>query len=159
MYRIVQQTEKKFDALRLADLEAIRLAHADLSKRLEGFPQQFATKQEMDSAAKDLQKLQKEALSREIYDQNHRILTELVNKIDREKLPESVFDTFIDNYRIEQDAAATERRAVAGALATQTERRQGASSTWKQIAGVIGTASVVITLVISLVVLWANHHL
>ena len=51
MYRIAGQVERKFDALRESDREAVRLAHADLSRRLEGFPQQFATKQEMEQAA------------------------------------------------------------------------------------------------------------
>jgi hypothetical protein len=155
----IEAIEKRFDALRLADREAVALAHADLSRRLEGFPQQFATKGMQEEASKALQRLEKDSLSREIYEQNHKALADLVLKLDREKLPESVFETFVSNYRIEQENAATERRAVASALATSTERRRGAAGTWKQIAAVISLVLLVLSFVVSLVVLFANGRL
>jgi hypothetical protein len=122
MYRIVGQVEKRFDALRATDIEAVKLAHADLSKRLEGFPQQYATKTEMEQATAALQKLEKIALSHDVYDQNHKVLIDAVTKLDKEKLNSSVYDTFVDNYRMELQRAAAERRDVAEVLAAATEK-------------------------------------
>jgi hypothetical protein len=115
-----------FTALREADLAAVRLAHADLSARLEGFPQQFATKDEMQAALQGLQRLEKDAVTREIYEANVSALRELVQKLERDTLLKATFDTFIENYRIEQERAATERRGVAEVLsrATDTVRSQ-----------------------------------
>lgn len=122
VYRIVGAAERRFDALRDSDRQAVALAHSDLSRRLEGFPQQYATKIEAEAAAAAVQRLEKDSLPREIYDQNHKILAEAVIEMDKEKLDESVFDTFLDNYRREQTLAADERRNVAEVLATATER-------------------------------------
>ncbi len=100
----------------------MELAHADLSRRLEGFPQQYATKVEAESAAAAVQRLEKDALPREIYDQNNKILEDAVIKVEREKVDETVFNTFVDNYRIELTRAQEDRRAVVEALSTATER-------------------------------------
>ena len=121
VHRIIDRLVDRFDVLRETDRDAVRLAHNDLSKRLEGFPQQFATKVELEAAANALQRLEKDALSRELYEQNHGIVEEDIDKLEREKLNASVFNTFIENYRIEQERAATERREVATVLATATD--------------------------------------
>lgn len=42
--------------------------------------------------------------------------------MEHDKLDESVFDTFVENYRIEQTRAAEDRRTVADVLATATEK-------------------------------------
>lgn len=154
---LIEAIEKRFIALREADLEAVRLRHQELSTRMEGFPQEFARKAEMAEASKALQKLERDSIARELYETNHKALVDLVQKMERDKMDETVFTTFVENYRISMDNAATERRAVAAALAASTERRAGASATWKQIAGVIATAVAVATVVISLVVLIASH--
>jgi hypothetical protein len=122
VYRIVGQVEKRFDDLRITDREAVSLAHDLLSKRLEGFPQQFATKVELEEAARSVRRLENDALSREMYDQQRQTLLQQVAGLDRDKLTESVFNTFLENYRIEQDRAATERRNVAQVLAEATDK-------------------------------------
>jgi transcription initiation factor TFIIIB Brf1 subunit/transcription initiation factor TFIIB len=154
---LIEAIEKRFDSLREADREAVKVAHEDLARRLEGFPQQFATKQEATEASRALQRLEKDSLAREVYDSNHKALQEMVFKLERDKMPESVFVTFVENYRAEQENAATERRAVAAALASSTERRAGAAATWKQIAAVVGTGVGVLGLILTVVVLFANH--
>jgi hypothetical protein len=121
VYRAVDQSEKRLDSLRESDSNAVRLAHSDLSARLEGFPQQFATKDEMQGALAGLQRLEKDAVTREIYEANIEALRELVQKLERETLTQSTFDVFVENYRIEQERAATERRGVAEVLARATE--------------------------------------
>lgn len=121
-YRIAGQVEKKFDALRESDREAVRVAQDELSRRLEGFPQQFATKTEMQETARTLARLEKDALSREAYEQNHEILAKATTALAKEKLDTTVFSTFIENYRIEQERAAAERRDVAEVLSQATER-------------------------------------
>jgi cobalamin-dependent methionine synthase I len=151
----IDALKEHFEELRATDLEAIKLAHSDLSRRLEGFPQQFATKEEMDTAAAAVQRLDRDTIAREIYETNHKALADLVQKLDREKMSESVFQTFVENYRLEQEAAATERRAVASALAASSAREGGQSATWAQIGVVL--ASVVGLL--SFVVILANYFL
>lgn len=121
-YRIVGAVERRFDALRATDREAVTLAHSDLSHRLAGFPQHYATKVEAEAAAMAVQRLEKESLPREVYEQNHKVLVDAVNDLDRDKLNESVFDTFVENHRIEQSQAADERRNVAEVLANATEQ-------------------------------------
>lgn len=98
LYRLLDQIEKRFDALREADRKAVALAHADLSTRLEGFPQQFALKAEAEEASRSLQRL------------------------DKERLSASVFETFVDNYRRDQEITAADRRAEALRLAEVNER-------------------------------------
>jgi hypothetical protein len=143
---------QRLDDLRDADNEAVRLAHADMSKRLEGFPQQFATKDEMSSARDTVQRLEKDSVSSEVYNQYHRQLEDLVNRLDRDKMPESTFKSFVENYQREREEAATERRSVAIALASSTAKESGQSATWKQIGAVIaGIATMlgILTLVIN----------
>lgn len=154
--RLLEALEKRFDSLRESDREAVRLAHADLSHRLEGFPQQFATKQEMENATNALQRLEKDSISREIYEQNHRALADLVARLDKDKMPEAVFQTFIENYRIEQENAAIERRAVATALVSTTSQRQGATATWGRIAAMTVGGTTVLVGLIGVVVVLAN---
>lgn len=122
IYRIVGAVEKRFDTLRATDREAVALAHSDLSNRLAGFPQHYATKVEAEAAAMAVQRLEKDSLPREVYEQNHKAIVDAVNELDRDKLDESVFDTFVENYRIEQGRAADERRSVAEVLATATDQ-------------------------------------
>jgi polyhydroxyalkanoate synthesis regulator phasin len=148
---------KRMDDLREADKEAVRLAHQDLSHRLEGFPQQFATKEEMKAAAEGVAKLEKDAVTREIYEAQSRALSELVQKLDKEKLPESVFQTFVDNYRIDAESAAVERRAVAGALATSTSERSGRESGVAATRGQLAALILGAVAVLSVVVAIANY--
>ena len=146
-----------FLALREADLEAVKLRHSDLTLRMEGFPQEFARKAEMLEASRALQKLERDSVSREIWDTNHKALAELVAKLDKEKMSESVFDTFVENYRLDAETAATERRAVAAALAATVERREGSTATWRQIAAIVTVGVAVLGFFLTFVVLIANH--
>jgi len=122
VYRIVAQVEKRFDSLRATDREAVKLAHEDLSRRLEGFPQQYATKVEMEQAATTLRRLENTMISREVYEQQYQSMDEEINLLDRDKLPRSVFDTFVENYRGDQERAGVERRNVAEVLASATNQ-------------------------------------
>ena len=148
----IEAIERRFDALRQADQEAIKVRHSELTRRMEGFPQEFARKVEVAEAAKALQKLERDSVAREVYDTNHKALVDLVQKLERTKMDEAVFSTFVENYRIQQDAASTERRAVAAALAASTERRAGAqearTASWTQIAALLGIVLTVMTIVV-----------
>jgi hypothetical protein len=75
----------------------------------------------MEEAARSLQRLEKDSLSREVFDPRHQLLIDRVSKLEIEKLTESVFDTFVENYRIEQSRASTERHDVADVLARATD--------------------------------------
>lgn len=156
---LIEAIEKRFDALRASDNEAVKLRHQEMAERLEGFPQQYATKPEMLEASRTLQKLERDTVAREIYESAHKVLEEYVARLDRQKMDESIFQTFLADYRREQEAAAQERRAVAAALAASTERREGSTATWGQISKVIGTVSIIITVFLTIVVLFANHSI
>jgi hypothetical protein len=136
-----------FDALRDTDREAVRLAHADLSHRLEGFPQQFATKDEMKSAGEALQRLEKDAVTREIYEEQSSALAELVTKLDKGKLDEPVFQAWKEQQIRTHDDDAQERRAIALALSTTASERKGAAATWKQLAAIVAVAATVVSVV------------
>jgi hypothetical protein len=131
--RLMEAHNQRHAELRKADLDAVRLAHADLKERLEGFPQQFATKDEMKAVADIVVKLDKETVSRELYDQRHAALVEVVSS----KLAETVFATFLENYRIEQARASEERTSVATALATATAREIGEKTGVGMSAGLL----------------------
>jgi hypothetical protein len=122
VYRIVGQAEKRFDSLRDTDREAVKLAHNELASRLEGFPQQYATKIEMEQAALALRRLENTSLPREVYDQRHAALAEEVDVLEKEMLRRSVFDTFVETYRLDQATAGSERRNTAEVLATATDK-------------------------------------
>jgi hypothetical protein len=122
IYRIVGGVEGRLDGLREADREAVRLAHDELLRRLEGFPGQFAMRTEAEEAARALQRLERDSLSREVYDQNHRTLADAVTKLENDKLPESVFNTFADNLRLDQERRAALRREVTDGLAHAIEQ-------------------------------------
>lgn len=122
IYRIVGQSESKFTALRDADLEALRIFRLELSARLDGFPALYATKAEIEQILLSLRALETSVLSRQIYEQNHQTLEDHVIKLDREKLQESVFDTFVENYRLEQEKNVADRRNVVDSLAHATNQ-------------------------------------
>lgn len=122
IYRIVGQVERKFDALRETDLAATALWRAELTRRLEGFPQQYATTNELEQEVLALRNLEKGMLSRQVYEQNHQTLEDQVVKLDREKLAESVFNTFVDNYRIEVEKSAADRRNILDTLGMATNQ-------------------------------------
>jgi len=150
--------------------EAIRVAYEGVRDRMEGFPAQYATKPDMDGVKGALSKLEKEAIPREFYEERHSALQILINKLDKEKLPESEFQQFVENYRIQQDQAGEERRAVASGLASSTEtvantllasqeRQKGVNATWGRIIVAIGVLATIITVTMSLVVLFSNGKL
>lgn len=120
IYRIVGQVERRFDDLRETDREATAMWRAELHRRLEGFPEKFATKEELEQEAVALRALEQGMLSRQVYETNHQTLEEYVIKLDREKLSESVFNTFIENYRIDITKSAEAQRSVLDALGVAT---------------------------------------
>ena len=122
IYRIVGQVENRFDALRDTDRDAVKLAYQELTKRLEGFPQQYATKLEMEQAAVALRHLETTTLSREIYEERHLALAEEVDVLEKDMLPRTVFETFMENYRLDQERASVDRRAVVETLGHATNQ-------------------------------------
>jgi len=150
--------------------EQVKVAYEGVRDRMQGFPQQYATKPDMDSVKEALGKLEKDAIPREIYEERNTALQELVQKLDKEKMSDQEFRTFVDNQRVKDEEAAKERRAVASGLASSTEavattlatrdaRASGASASWKQIAGIVALGITVLGFVLSIVVLASNGKL
>jgi anti-sigma-K factor RskA len=118
-----------------------------------------------------LQRLEKDAISREIYDTQYAALDELVRRLDKDKMDEKEFNTFVATQRTKDEEAANERRAVAAGLARSTEtvaqtlatreerregQREGQSATWRQIVTAIGVAATLMTIILGFVVLASN---
>lgn len=108
---------ERFDSLREADRAAVN----DLKKRLEGFPQLFATKTEMLEALQAIHRLERDALTREAYEQQYRALADMVGRLTLEKLDASVFQAFVESYRVEQERNSVSRREIAEAQIRSTE--------------------------------------
>ena len=109
IYRIVGQAEKRFDALRETDLQSFTLFYTELSKRLQGFPERYATKSEMAEANLALRTLENNSVSRSVYEERHTVLKEEVDALERSVLPRSVFEAFLENYRLDVERSSAER--------------------------------------------------
>lgn len=94
---IIREVEKRFDDLREADRKAVEVATGVLADRMAGFPEEFARRGDVAQALEVLQRL------------------------DKDKLPTTAFTAHVDNYRIEQARADDARRALAETLATATD--------------------------------------
>lgn len=112
IYRLIDQIEKRFKDLHDTDVHALEIFRRELALRLEGFPEQYATKADFLHADRSLRELEQTTLSRAMYDNAHQVLEDHVNKMDRDKLNTTVFETFVENYRIDQDKAVEDRRGV-----------------------------------------------
>ncbi len=112
IYRLIDQVEKRFKELHETDVHALEIFRRELALRLQGFPEQYATKADFLHADRSLRELEQTTLSRAMYDSAHQVLEDHVNKIDRDKLNTAVFETFVENYRIDQDKAIDDRRNV-----------------------------------------------
>ena len=112
IYRLIDQIEKRFKDLHDTDVHALEIFRRELALRLQGFPEQYATKADFLHADRSLRELEPTTLSRAMYDNAHQVLEDHVNKMDRDKLNITVFETFVENYRIDQDKAIEDRRGV-----------------------------------------------
>lgn len=112
IFRLIDQIEKRFKDLHDTDVHALEIFRRELAIRLQGFPEQFATKSDFSHADRSLRELEQTTLSRAMYDSAHQVLEDHVNKMERDKLNITVFETFIENYRIDQDKAIEDRRNV-----------------------------------------------
>jgi hypothetical protein len=148
MDKRIEDLRRHFSDLRSADQLAVTVAYGGVSERMQGFPAQYATKPDMDGVKDALAKLEKDAVSREIYEERHQALQGLISDLDRNKMSQHEFDTFVVNYRIEIERAAESARAIAGALASGTAQRAGATATWKLQAALIATVATVIGILV-----------
>jgi len=166
----IDELKEHLRDLRAADQEAIKVALVPVTEKMQGFPEEYATKPDMDAVKEALQKLERDAISREIYEEQSKNLSDMVSKLDRHKLDEKEFQAFVEQYRDHSEAAATERRAVAAGLAESTSvvaatlanresREKGVSATWKQMAAIVSTGVLIMSFVVSLVILFSNDKI
>ena len=119
--------------LRAADAEAIRVAHEGVRERMEGFPQQYATKQEQDALKEGAQRLEKDSISREVYDQRMMQVEQRVSL----KLEKQVFDSTLNEW-------VTWRRQVEQRLNASSGIQKGVARTFTwAIAGISALAAAV----------------
>lgn len=145
IYRIVGQLEKRLDAeikrtddLRAADLLARSVAYEGVRERMEGFPQQYATKTEQDAIKDTASRLEKDSISREIYDTNHNALRLDVSR----KLDAQVFDATLAEW-------TTWRRQVEQRLAASQGVQTGISRTFYWAVAGVGAVAAAVAIIIS----------
>src|SRR5687767_12418320 len=106
MDKRIDDLRSHFSELRADDQRAVEVAYAGVSERMQGFPAQYATKPDMDAARDALTKLERDAVSRDIYEERHTALQALISDLDRTKMSQQEFDTFVVNYRIDIERSA-----------------------------------------------------
>jgi hypothetical protein len=148
MDKRIEDLRRHFSDLRAADQLAVTVAYEGVSERMQGFPAQYATKPDMDAAREALSKLERDGVSRALYEERHSALQGLVADLDRTKMTQQEFDTFVENYRIDMERTAESARAIAGALASGSAQKAGATATWKLQAALIATAATVIGILV-----------
>jgi hypothetical protein len=127
---------RRLDDLRESDQRAVAVAHEGVRERMEGFPQQYATKSEQDAIKETAQRLEKSSIDREIYDQAMSQMRESVHS----KLEKQVFESTLGEWQ-------TWRRQVEQRLNAASGVSQGISRTftWAATAlGALGTATALI---------------
>ena len=127
----IEAEVRRLDSLRQADKLAVEVAHEGVKGRMEGFPQQYATKQDQDAIKEPAQRLEKDSISREVYDQAHNNLRTDVSR----KLEQQVFESTLAEW-------VTWRRQVEQRLAAGSGLQHGVSRTiaWA-FAGVAAVAA------------------
>ena len=84
--------------------------------RLEGFPQQFATRSEQDAIKDTAQRLEKDSISREIYDANMANMRETLNQKLERQVFESTLQEWVTWRRQVEQRLACEHRSASGDL-------------------------------------------
>jgi hypothetical protein len=134
--------EKMFLALRAADMEAVRVAREDVKERMAGFPAEYAKKAELEQIRDTAIRLDRNSLSREAYDQQHKQLEEDIETL----LSKDVFEATVREWTVW-------RRNVDNFMAESA----GSAGAFRRIGLVIGAVATVVTVIVSTVVLFANN--
>lgn len=122
---------RRIEQLRESDQLAVRVAYEGVRDRMEGFPQQYATRSEQEGIKDTAQRLEKDSISRELYDAAHNQLRADVSR----KLESQVFESTLAEW-------VTWRRQVEQRLAAGSGLQHGVSRTiaWA-FAGVAAIAA------------------
>jgi hypothetical protein len=129
---------KRLDDLREEAKLAVRVAQEGVQERMEGFPQQYATKSEQDAIKETAQRLEKDSISREIYEQSMAQLREGVNQ----KLEKQVFESTLGEW-------VTWRRQVEQRLNAQSGISQGVTRTFTWAIAALGALGTAVALILA----------
>lgn len=133
--------EKKFDALRTADQEAIKVARDDVKERMAGFPAEYAKKAELEQIRETATRLDKVAVSKENFEIAHGRLEEDIQEL----LSKDVFEATVREWTVW-------RRMVDDYLA----QRSGSAANTSRIIVWIGLIATVVTVLVLLAVFLSN---
>jgi len=128
---------RRLDDLREADMLAIKVAQEGVGERMQGFPQQYATKPEQDAIKAQAQRLEKDSISREIYDQAMGQIRESTNQ----KLEKQVFESTLAEW-------VTWRRQVEQRLAAAAGISSGIGKTFTWAIAAVTGLSVAVGLIL-----------
>jgi hypothetical protein len=129
---------RRLEQLRQADALAIEVAQKGVQERMSGFPQQYATKSEQDAIKETAQRLEKDSISREIYDQNHNRLRQDISI----KLEKQVFESTLGEW-------VTWRRQVEQRLNASTGIQQGVTRTFTWAIAGLGALATAVALILN----------
>jgi hypothetical protein len=129
---------RRIDQLSEAKDEAVKVAHEGVKERMEGFPQQYATKQEQDAIKETAQRLEKDSISREVYDQRMMQVEQRVSL----KLEKQVFDSTLAEW-------VTWRRQVEQRLNASSGIQQGVTRTFTWAVAGLGALATAVALILN----------
>lgn len=145
IHMLEKRIDERFDAemrrlaeLRSSDALAITVAYNSVERRLEGFPQQYATKSEQDVIKETAIRLDRSSLSREVYEERHEQLSSQIAAA----LPAVVFDTTLREW-------AGWRNDINKKLDEQQGQRRGVSALFVWGIAAAGVAVGVISLILA----------
>jgi DNA phosphorothioation-dependent restriction protein DptG len=130
---------RRLDDLREADKLAVEVAHEGVRERMEGFPQQYATKSEQDAIKETAQRLEKDSIAREIYDNAMAgMQTNVSNKLDKQ-----VFDSTLAEW-------VTWRRQVEQRLTAASGIQAGVGKTFAWAIAGLGAVATAVAIALAL---------
>jgi hypothetical protein len=129
---------KRLDDLRAADMLAIQVAQEGVAERMQGFPQQYATKSEQDAIKETAQRLEKSSIDREIYDHSMAQMRESVHG----KLEKQVFESTLAEW-------VTWRRQVEQRLNAASGVSQGITRTFTWAIAGLGALATAVALILN----------
>jgi predicted helicase len=128
---------QRLDDLRAADQRAVEVAQEGVQERMQGFPQQYATKQEQDAIKETAQRLEASSIDRKVYDQAMSHMREAIHA----KLEKQVFESWLAEH-------TTWRRQVEQRLNAASGISQGISRTFTWAIAALGAVGTAVALIL-----------
>jgi hypothetical protein len=155
IYRIVGQLEKRVDAevrrvddLRSADQVAVRKLSEDSQEKFAGFPIEYGRRSELEAIRETAVRLERDSLSREVYEERHEAMTHELQR----RLPRETFESTLGEW-------SQWRAGIDASMNIALGASKASTASWRQLTAMLAGVSLVIGIIVSLVVLFANNSI